>query len=147
MPAKNRQILLASRPKGEPTPDHFKLIESEIPTPGQGQMLLRTIYLSLDPYMRGRMSAGKSYAKPVEVGEVMEGRAVGEVIGVEVIRLCARRPGLQPGSQTHRVDGVAQDSSKNPEFSTDSMTVVTGTSRGLSPTFTIAQSPRRGKTM
>src|SRR4030095_7642939 len=80
MPTKNRQILLASRPSGEPTPDNFKLIESEIPTPGPGQVLLRTIYLSLDPYMRGRMNAGKSYAKPVEVGEVMEGRAVGEVV-------------------------------------------------------------------
>lgn len=80
MPAKNRQILLASRPNGEPTPENFKLVESEIPTPGPGQMLLRTIYLSLDPYMRGRMNAGKSYAKPVEVGEVMEGRALGEVV-------------------------------------------------------------------
>jgi NADPH-dependent curcumin reductase CurA len=79
MPAKNRQILLASRPTGEPTSDNFKLVESNIPSPGHGQMLLRTIYLSLDPYMRGRMNAGKSYAQPVEVGEVMEGRAVGEV--------------------------------------------------------------------
>jgi NADPH-dependent curcumin reductase CurA len=80
MPAKNRQILLASRPKGEPTAEDFKLVEAEIPTPGPGQMLLRTIYLSLDPYMRGRMNAGKSYAKPVEVSEVMEGRAVGQVV-------------------------------------------------------------------
>ena len=80
MTAKNRQILLASRPKGEPTPDNFKLVETEIPSPGQGQMLLRNIYLSLDPYMRGRMNAGKSYARPVEIGEVMEGRAVGEVM-------------------------------------------------------------------
>lgn len=77
---KNRQILLASRPRGEPTPDNFKLVETDIPEPGPGQMLLRTIYLSLDPYMRGRMNAGPSYAKPVEVGEVMEGRAVCEVV-------------------------------------------------------------------
>jgi NADPH-dependent curcumin reductase CurA len=76
---KNRQILLASRPRGEPTPDNFKLVETAIPEPGPNQMLLRTIYLSLDPYMRGRMNAGPSYAKPVEVGEVMEGRAVCEV--------------------------------------------------------------------
>jgi NADPH-dependent curcumin reductase CurA len=75
MPAKNRQILLASRPKGEPTVENFKLVESEIPSPGPGQMLLRTIYLSLDPYMRGRMNAGKSYARPVEVGEVMRASA------------------------------------------------------------------------
>jgi NADPH-dependent curcumin reductase CurA len=77
---KNRQILLASRPRGEPTPDNFKLVETDVPEPGPGQMLLRTIYLSLDPYMRGRMDAKPSYAKPVEVGEVMEGRAVCEVV-------------------------------------------------------------------
>ncbi len=77
---KNRQILLASRPSGEPTPDNFRLVETAVPAPGPGQMLLRTIYLSLDPYMRGRMDAGPSYAKPVEVGEVMEGRAVCEVV-------------------------------------------------------------------
>src|SRR5205807_3289774 len=76
----NRQILLASRPRGEPTLDNFKLVETDVPAPGAGQMLLRTIYLSLDPYQRGRMNAGPSYAKPVEVGEVMEGRAVCEVV-------------------------------------------------------------------
>ena len=77
---KNRQILLASRPRGEPTLDNFKLVETDVPDSGPGQMLLRTIYLSLDPYMRGRMNAGPSYAKPVEVEEVMEGRAVCEVV-------------------------------------------------------------------
>ncbi len=78
--AKNRQILLASRPHGEPTQDNFRLVETDIPQPGPNQMLLRTIYLSLDPYMRGRMSAGPSYAKPVEVGGVMEGGAVSQVV-------------------------------------------------------------------
>src|SRR5437762_3630710 len=77
---KNRQILLASRPSGEPTPDNFRLVEVEVPRPGPGQMLLRTVYLSLDPYMRGRMNAGPSYAPPVEVGGVMEGRAVCAVV-------------------------------------------------------------------
>jgi NADPH-dependent curcumin reductase CurA len=77
---KNRQILLAARPRGEPTLENFNLVETEIPEPGPGQMLLRTIYLSLDPYMRGRMNAGPSYARAVEVGEVMEGRSVGEVV-------------------------------------------------------------------
>jgi NADPH-dependent curcumin reductase CurA len=77
---KNRQILLASRPRGEPTPDNFRLVETEVPRPGPGQMLLRTIYLSLDPYMRGRMNAGPSYAPPVEVGSVMEGGTVCEVV-------------------------------------------------------------------
>jgi NADPH-dependent curcumin reductase CurA len=88
--AKNRQILLASRPRGEPTPDSFRLVEAEVPEPGPGQMLLRTIFLSLDPYMRGRMDAGPSYAKPVEVGEVMEGRAVCEVVKSNL-------PQYQPG--------------------------------------------------
>jgi NADPH-dependent curcumin reductase len=78
--ARTRQILLASRPRGEPTQENFRLVETDVPDPGPGQMLLRTIYLSLDPYMRGRMNAGPSYAKPVEVGEVMEGRAVCEVV-------------------------------------------------------------------
>jgi NADPH-dependent curcumin reductase CurA len=77
---KNRQILLTSRPRGEPTPENFKLVEADIPEPGPGQMLLRTVYLSLDPYMRGRMNAGPSYAPPVEVGAVMEGGTVCEVV-------------------------------------------------------------------
>ncbi|MEW4569721.1 NADP-dependent oxidoreductase [Tautonia sp. JC769] len=77
---RNRQVLLASRPQGEPTPDDFRLVESGVPEPGPGQMLLRTVYLSLDPYMRGRMNAGPSYAPPVEVGAVMEGGTVCEVV-------------------------------------------------------------------
>ena len=90
MSLKNRQVLLASRPSGEPTADNFRLAEAEVPRPGPGQMLLRTIYLSLDPYMRGRMNAGRSYARPVEVGEVMEGRAVAEVVESNLA-------GYQPG--------------------------------------------------
>src|SRR6516165_10172793 len=77
---KNRQIILASRPHGEPGPDNFNLVETTIPEAGAGQMLLHTIYLSLDPYMRGRMSAVASYARPVEIGEVMEGGAVCAVV-------------------------------------------------------------------
>src|SRR5262245_491236 len=80
MASKNRQILLVSRPTGEPMLENFRMIESEIPQPGKEQILLRSIYLSLDPYMRGRMSAAKSYAAPVEIGQVMEGRAVAEVV-------------------------------------------------------------------
>src|SRR3954467_14423236 len=87
---RNRQVLLASRPSGEPTPDDFTMAESEVPEPGPGQMLLRTIYLSLDPYMRGRMNAGPSYAPPVEVGAVMEGATVGEVVAS---KLAQYRPG------------------------------------------------------
>ena len=81
---KNRQILLASRPDGEPSDENFKLLEVEIPRPGPGQMLVRTIYLSLDPYMRGRMNAQRSYAPPVEIGEVMEGQSVCEVMDSNV---------------------------------------------------------------
>src|SRR5918995_1437443 len=75
----NRRIVLASRPEGEPKPDNFRLVTSEAPTPADGQVLLRTLWLSLDPYMRGRMSAAKSYAKPVELGAVMTGGTVSEV--------------------------------------------------------------------
>lgn len=69
----NRQILLKSRPVGEPTEENFEMVESPIPEPAAGEFLARTVYLSLDPYMRGRMSAGKSYAEPAEVGKVMVG--------------------------------------------------------------------------
>jgi NADPH-dependent curcumin reductase len=75
----NRQILLAARPEGAPGPQHFKLAETPVPQPGDGEVLLKTLWLSLDPYMRGRMSAARSYAKPVEVGEVMEGGTVSRV--------------------------------------------------------------------
>jgi len=77
---KNRQILLISRPHGEPSVDNFKLVETAVPEAGPGQMLLRTVYLSLDPYMRGRMSAAPSYTPPVEVGGVMGGGAVCTVV-------------------------------------------------------------------
>ena len=76
----NRQIILAARPEGAPKNSDFKLIETPVPEPGDGELVTRTIYLSLDPYMRGRMNAAKSYAKPVEIGEVMTGGAVGQVI-------------------------------------------------------------------
>ncbi len=74
--SQNRSIRLASRPHGAPVPDNFRLETAAVPTPGEGQLLLRTVYLSLDPYMRGRMSAGPSYAAPVEVGDVMCGGTV-----------------------------------------------------------------------
>ena len=76
----NRQILLANRPVGMPKASDFRLQESSIPTPADGQVLCKSLYLSLDPYMRGRMSPSKSYAAPVEINEVMTGGTVGEVI-------------------------------------------------------------------
>src|SRR6266850_1615556 len=76
----NRRIVLRRRPVGAPRPDDFELIESPAPQPADGQILCRTIYLSLDPYMRGRISGVKSYAKGVDPGELMVGGTVGEVV-------------------------------------------------------------------
>ncbi|WP_407181078.1 NADP-dependent oxidoreductase [Bradyrhizobium sp. STM 3562] len=75
-----KRIVLASRPLGEPKPSDFRTEDYEVPTPTEGQVLLRTIWLSLDPYMRGRMSDAASYAQPVPIGGVMEGGTVCEVI-------------------------------------------------------------------
>jgi NADPH-dependent curcumin reductase CurA len=76
----NRRIVLASRPEGEPVPENFRLETAPVPQPGPGELLLKTRYLSLDPYMRGRMSAARSYAKPVEPGDLMVGGTVSEVV-------------------------------------------------------------------
>ncbi|CAN5303647.1 NADP-dependent oxidoreductase [soil metagenome] len=76
----NRQWLLAERPKGEPTEATLRMEHGAVPEPGDKQMLLRTEYLSLDPYMRGRMSAAPSYAAPVEIGAVMVGGTVAQVV-------------------------------------------------------------------
>lgn len=78
--ATNLKIVLASRPTGRPSPDNFRIERAAVPTPGEGEVLLKILYLSLDPYMRGRMSAAKSYSAPVEVGQVMEGGTVAEVL-------------------------------------------------------------------
>jgi NADPH-dependent curcumin reductase CurA len=78
-----KRVVLASRPTGEPTDSNFRIEEYTAPVPGPGQVLLRTIWLSLDPYMRGRMSDGPSYAAPVPVGGAMEGGTVCEVIASE----------------------------------------------------------------
>lgn len=76
----NRQIVLANRPKGSPVPENFRLEQTAIPTPSEGEVLLRSVYLSLDPYMRGRMNEGKSYADPVELNDVMVGGTVCQVV-------------------------------------------------------------------
>jgi NADPH-dependent curcumin reductase CurA len=76
----NRQILLKSRPAGMPSPANFDFVQRLVPEPRPGQILLRTHYLSLDPYMRGRMSDAKSYARSVEIGDVMVGATVGEIV-------------------------------------------------------------------
>jgi hypothetical protein len=90
----NRQITLASRPAGFPKGSDFHLAESPMPWPAGGQVLVQTIYLSVDPYMRGRMNAAASYAPPVAIGEVMPGGAVGRV--------------LESGDPTVAIGGIVQ---------------------------------------
>ncbi|MBN7769381.1 NADP-dependent oxidoreductase [Marinobacter daepoensis] len=86
----NRQLTLASRPAGAPGKDNFHLKLDSVPQIEEGQLLLRTVYLSLDPYMRGRMSDAKSYAEPVAIGEVMVGGTVNRVVA-------SRHPDYQAG--------------------------------------------------
>lgn len=87
---RNVQVLLAGRPEGWVQESHFKIAESDIPKAAPGQFVVKNHWLSLDPYMRGRMSASKSYAKGVEIGDVMTGGTVGEVIE-------SKHPRFKPG--------------------------------------------------
>lgn len=86
----NREILLANRPSGLPTAENFQFVETEVPSLEEGEVLLRTMFISVDPYLRGRMRARKSYVPPFEVGQVIESGVVGEVVE-------SRFDGLQPG--------------------------------------------------
>jgi alcohol dehydrogenase len=86
----NRRIVLAERPKGRPNNKTLRLETTDVPQPGPNQMLLRTVFLSLDPYMRGRMNDAKSYAEPVAIGGVMTGQVVAEVV---TSNLSAFKPG------------------------------------------------------
>jgi hypothetical protein len=79
-PDVNRQILLAARPKGAPRDSDLRMIETAIPEPAEGELLCQTVYLSLDPYMRGRMNAARSYTVPAEIGAVMGGGTVCRVL-------------------------------------------------------------------
>ncbi|MFC4063095.1 NADP-dependent oxidoreductase [Planomonospora corallina] len=86
----SRQINLASRPSGWPTPDNFDLVEADLPAPQEGQVLVRNLFMSVDPYMRGRMNDVESYVPPFRLGEPLDGGAVGEVVE-------SRAPGLKAG--------------------------------------------------
>ena len=97
----NKQFLLVSRPKAEPTADNFKLVESPISDLADGQVLVRHTWLSLDPYMRGRMSDAKSYAPPQPLNQVMIGGTAGEVVS-------SKHPGYQPGDQVVGMGGWQQ---------------------------------------
>jgi NADPH-dependent curcumin reductase len=92
------RIVLASRPAAEPALHNFRLETAPMPVPESGQLLVRTLYLSLDPYMRGRMSAARSYAPPTAIGETMPGEAVAEVIE-------SRHPDHSPGELVRALIG------------------------------------------
>ena len=90
LPAANRQVTLAVRPDGEPAESNFAIVESPMPRPEDGEVLVRSLWLSLDPYQRGRMSKSRSYSPPVGIGEVMFAQAIGEVVE-------SRSPRFAPG--------------------------------------------------
>jgi hypothetical protein len=91
---RNLRVLLASRPTGWPVEANFRFEDAPVPAPADGEVLVRAQWLSLDPYMRGRMNEGRSYVKPVELGAVMCGEVVGEVVD-------SRQPGFAPGDLVH----------------------------------------------
>jgi len=103
----NKQIQLVSRPKGEASADNFRLVEAPIPALGDGQVLVRHHFLSLDPYMRGRMNDTKSYAAPQPLDEVMIGGTVGEVVE-------SRHEGFKPGDKVIGMGGWQQYSVVDP---------------------------------
>ena len=110
----NKRVLLASRPTGWVSEDNFRIETSPVPQPREGEVLVKNIYLSLDPYMRGRMNEGKSYAARQEIGEVMIGGTVGEVIesknpkfaqGDKVLGMLGwQQYGLSDGKGLNKVD-------------------------------------------
>jgi NADPH-dependent curcumin reductase CurA len=87
---KTRQVTLKARPQGEPTEDDFELVEADLPDPGPGEVLVRATMCSVDPYQRGRMSEARSYAKSLELGDVITSQTVGEVAE-------SNHPGFSPG--------------------------------------------------
>jgi NADPH-dependent curcumin reductase CurA len=95
---RGREIHLASRPSGQPTAENFALAEAEVRPPAEGEVAVRNTFLSVDPYMRGRMNDVKSYAPPFKLGEVMSGGAVGEVIE-------SRSPDLSVGDTVQHMQG------------------------------------------
>jgi NADPH-dependent curcumin reductase CurA len=106
----NKAWTLASHPSGWVKEDNFKLLTAEAPRPGEGEVLVRNLWLSLDPYMRGRISTARSYVKGVSVGEVMVGQTVGEVIE-------SRHPALKAGDKVltqlgWQLYGVTRDATK-----------------------------------
>jgi len=110
----NRQVLLDNRPQGAATEANFRIVESPTPQPGPGEVLVRNQWLSIDPYMRGRMSDAKSYVPPAKIGEVMVGQTVGEVVASNDARVSVgdtvltslgwQAYGVARGNEVERVD-------------------------------------------
>ncbi|MFN2643987.1 MAG: NADP-dependent oxidoreductase [Burkholderiales bacterium] len=106
----NKRVVLASRPVGPVSETNFRLEEAALPRPAEGEVLVRNLWLSLDPYMRGRMSDAKSYVKGVELGEVMVGQTLGEVVESRHARLAVGDKVLTPlGWQLY---GCTKDASR-----------------------------------
>ena len=104
-----RSVVLKRRPSGEPTPDDFSVVEDSIPQPQPGEVLTRTIWLSIDPYMRGRLREEQSYAVAIQIGEVMTGETIGEVIASGSPDFVAGDMVVGPrGWQSHTVSPAAQ---------------------------------------
>jgi len=95
---KSREIHLNAYLKGAPDPKYYDVVETEVPAPGPGEVLVRNLFISVDPYMRGRMSGIRTYIGPFELGKVMEGGAVGEVVE-------SNFDGLKPGDHVSSMFG------------------------------------------
>src|SRR3954449_201696 len=116
MPTPTREVHLASRPTGWSTPENFRLVEVTLPDPARGQVLVRNTYMSVDPYMRGRMNDAKSYVSPFRLDAPLDGGAVGEVVasgdaafgpGDTVLhQLGWREHALVPAAEVRKVDAT-----------------------------------------
>lgn len=110
----NRQVLLAKRPQGMPQPADFEVVDAEVPSPGEGEMLIQTLYLSVDPGMRSMMEEGKSHTAAFELGKPLSGRSVGRVVESKVSgfaegdyvyeRLGWQHYSLSDGSRAEKID-------------------------------------------
>lgn len=104
----NKQVIFQSRPEGMPAVENFQIVETPVPEPGPGEVLRRTLWLSVDPYMRGRMSTAKSYAEPAKLGEPMVGQTVSQVVA-------SNDPRFAPGDFVLGFDGWQSFASGDPK--------------------------------
>ena len=102
---RNQQIVLDNRPQGEAVASNFKLVATDTPALKEGEVLVRHHFLSLDPYMRGRMNDSKSYAQPQPLGEVMQGGTVGEIVE-------SRNPKLKAGDKVVQANKASAQAAK-----------------------------------